>query len=81
MKAADLERARELLAEIYLATRIGVKLTKGERLRLTVGRGGDEAEIVLSEAFADELRTRFLNELAQRRGRARTALADIGVEL
>jgi hypothetical protein len=81
MKAADIEKARELLAEMKLVDRLAKKLEAGDGLRLMVGQGSSESEIVLSEAFADEVRTRILNGLIQRRGMARTALAGMGVEL
>lgn len=81
MKATDIERARDLLAEIDIATRLGVKLTKGERLRLTVGKGGDEAEVVLSTGFSDELRQRLIDALRAKVNVARDEAGRLGVEL
>lgn len=81
MKAADLDRARELLDQIEADTKVGKKLRDGAPLRLTIGSGGDEQEIILSAGFRDELRQRLADALAARVNVARTDAAALGVEL
>lgn len=80
MKAADLEKAQSHIAEMARARKLADRLGKGEPLKLIVGAGGDEAEIVLSAAFSTELRGQLFDALEEKALVARRAAIALGVE-
>lgn len=80
MKAADLDRARDLIAQRAATERLLGKLEAAEPLRLTVGTGGEAAEIVLARSFLDTLRADLVHGLRQRSEDLAASLVRLGVE-
>ena len=80
MKAADLARATALIAEMQAARKLADRLGAGEPLRLIVGTGGEEAEIVLSAGFTAELRDQLFDALEEKALAARDGAIALGVE-
>lgn len=80
MKAAHLTRATALIAEMQAARKLADRLGAGEPLRLIVGIGGEEAEIVLSASFTAELRGQLFDALEEKALAARRGAIALGVE-
>jgi hypothetical protein len=80
VKLTDLDRAHAAAAELAAAERLAGRLEAGEAMRLLVGAGGNESEIVLAAGFAADLRAQLAKGLRQKAGQARERLAAMGVE-
>lgn len=79
MKAADLSRATALVDEGDRLRRLAQKLAAGP-LRLTVGMGGDAAEIALSDSYRERMKTDVSRSLDHRLAEIGAELAAMGIE-
>lgn len=80
MRAGDLTEARRLVELRETDLRMLSRLRAAERLRLTLGEGGDTAEIILASSYLDRLREDVCGGLEKRIARHDAALAALGVE-
>ncbi|TAN14494.1 MAG: hypothetical protein EPN45_03765 [Rhizobiaceae bacterium] len=80
MKAAQLDEAQALVAARNQKIALRDRLLAGDTLHLTVGDGSGLSEIVLSAAYAAEIRGTVLAALAKRITADDEELARLGVE-
>lgn len=79
MKIADLDRARGLAADLAATRRLRQRLAD-EPVRVTLGQGGDVAEIVISDSYRNTLTVDLNIALAARENLLAAELAALGVE-
>jgi hypothetical protein len=80
MKTSDLTRAQKLLDDRSKDQSIMDRMAAGERMRLTIGTGVDESEIVLTPAYLAQIKSDIASALNQRITATGEALQSLGVE-
>lgn len=80
MKASQLAAAASLVATRKQNVALRQRLAAGEPLRLLVGTGNTDSEIVLSDGYAAEIRSDLLKAFDARIAEDDAALAKMGVE-
>lgn len=82
MKAADLDRAQKLVAQIAAADAMHARLAKGEALSLVLGStaGPSLTVIEVTPGYVRDLRAELQRSFAEQASDLRAQLAALGVE-
>ena len=80
IQASDLGRAQALADQIACRRRLAARLDAGEEVRLMLGAVSQTSEIVLSQAYADQIRDDVRRSLSNKIGELEAELRALGVE-
>ncbi len=80
IRAAELGRAQALAEQIACRRRLAARLDAGEELHLILGEVSQKSEIVLSQAYAGQIRDDVRRSLSNKLGELEAELRGLGVE-